>query len=166
VEKEVYDKKMTQAQKQQKDELWNQVVAATEVIKYPDKEVERVKTEMQKQYEEYAKQSEMSFEDFLKKQLNLDKKTFDEQMKAYAEGTVKEEMIVYAIADKEKISISDKEYKKFIEDQLKSYGFTEKQFEEANGKSYEEALGENNIKKQAYMEADKKFILDNAKIIK
>ena len=79
---------------------------------------------------------------------------------------VKEEMIVYAVAEKEDISVSDDEYDKFIEDQLSQYGYTEEQYEEQTGKSYEEANGKENIKTQVCKDKVQDFMLKHAKVKK
>jgi FKBP-type peptidyl-prolyl cis-trans isomerase (trigger factor) len=77
---------------------------------------------------------------------------------------VKEEMIVYDIADKEDITVSDEEYDKYIKDQLKKYGYTEEQYKEQTGKTYEEANGEDNIRTQVYKDKVQDFILKHAKV--
>ena len=172
-----YIKKQLEKQKtkdgiaEQKSYLWSQVVSSSSIKtdkkgkeQYPkelvDAQVETITT----QYEDYAKQNNMKLKDFLQQQMGMDEKTFKKQVKAYAQSMVKENLIVYYIADKEKIEVSDKEYDKFIKDQLAQYGYTEEQYEEQTGKSYEEANGEDNIRTQVYKDKVQDFMLDNAKV--
>jgi len=173
VKKELKKEKKKQGIEEQKSYIWNQLVSSTTVKKdkkgkekYPEKEVERVSEQITSQYEDYAKQNKLKLKDFLKQQMNMDEKTFKKQVKSYAQSMVKEEMIVYAVAEKEDISVSNDEYDKFIEDQLSQYGYTEEQYEEQTGKSYEDANGKDNIKTQVCKNKVQDFMLKHAKVKK
>lgn len=157
----------------QKSDLWSQVVAASELKKdkdkkdkYPEEEIKKVEEQITTQYEDYAKQQNMKFEDFLQQNMQMDKKTFKKQVKEYAKSVVKENLILFKIAEKEKIEVSDDEYEKYIKDQLEKYGYTEESYEKQTGKSFEEANGEETIKIQIYKDKVLDFILKNAKITK
>lgn len=157
----------------QKAYLWNQIVSTSSIKKdkdgksqYPDKELTRVSDTLRKQYESLAKQNNMKFKDFIKQQMGVDEKAFDKQLSSYAKTVVKEDLIAYYIADKEKIKVSDKEYKAFIEKNLKKYGFTEESYKKATGKSYEETYGgKDNIMTQVYRDKVLDFVLKNAKVV-
>ena len=173
IKKELEKQKEEQGIQEQKSNLWSQVVSASSVKKdkdgkekYPEEEVKRVSEQITKQYEDYAKQNNMKLKDFLKQQMGMDEKTFKKQVKAYAQSMVKEDMIVYYIAGKEDISVSDDEYEKYIEDQLKQYGYTAEQYKEQTGKTYEEANGEESIRTQVCKDKVQDMILKNAKITK
>lgn len=149
----------------QKDKLWGQVVTASKVIKYPDKEVQDVIASTVEEYKGYAKQYKMEYVDFLKQYVGVTNEAdFNKQVAAYAKVLVKEEMIIYSIADKEKISTTNDEYKQFITDTLKDYGYTEASFKETQGKTYEEAVGKVTIKRQLYLNKIQDFILSKAVI--
>lgn len=157
IKKELAKAKKEQNVAEQKQALWNEVIRKTEMktdkkgdAKYPEKEMKRVTKGLKKQYIDYAKQNNMSLKDFLKKQMNMDTKTFNKQIKAAAENQVKDDLTVCAIADKENISLSDDDYEKFVKKQLKMYGFaSDKALKEQTGKTYEETVGEENAKMQA-----------------
>lgn len=173
IKKELEKQKEEQGIQEQKSNLWSQVVSSSSVKKdkdgkekYPEEEIKRVSEQITKQYEDYAKQNNMKLKDFLKQQMGMDEKTFKKQVKAYAQSMVKEDMIVYYIAGKEDISVSDDEYEKYIEDQLKQYGYTAEQYKEQTGKTYEEANGEESIRTQVYKDKVQDMILKNAKITK
>ena len=157
---------------EQKSYLWNEVVTASTVQKddkkkekYPEEQTKKVEEQITKQYEDYAKQNNMELKDFLEQQMQMDEKTFKQQVKEYAKSVVKEDMIVMAIAEKEGIEVSSDEYDKFIADQLKSYGYTEESYKEQTGKTFEEANGEESIMAQIYKDKVLDFILDNAKVV-
>lgn len=171
IKKELEKQKDKEGKAEQKSYLWNQVVSTSEIKKdkdgkekYPDEQVDEQVERITQQYKDYAKQNKMELKDFLKQQMGMDEKTFKQQVKAYAQSMVKEDLIVYYIADKEGIEVSDDEYDKYIEDTLAEYGYTPEQYEEQTGKSYEEANGEDNIKTQVYKDKVQDLILDNAKV--
>ena len=147
----------------QKEKLWGTVVSASKVIKYPDKEVQAVIDSTVAEYKGYAKQYEMDYVEFLQQYVGVtDEADFNAQVADYAKVLVKEEMIIYYIADKEKISTTSDEYKQFITDTLADYGYTEDSFKESQGKTYEEAVGKDTIQRQLYLNKIQDFILSKA----
>ena len=48
-------------------------------------------------------------------------KKFDKQAKTYAKNVVQQKLCLYAISDKEKLNISDSEYKKKLKELLKKW---------------------------------------------
>jgi trigger factor len=147
----------------QKQKLWGIIVTASEVIKYPDKEVQDVIDSTVEEYKGYAEQYEMEYVDFLQQYVGVtDEADFNTQVAEYAKVLVKEEMIIYYIADKEKISSTKDEYKQFITDTLADYGYTEDSFKETQGKSYEDAVGKETIQRQLLLNKVQDFILTKA----
>lgn len=148
---------------EQKETLWGNIVTSSEVIKYPDKEVQAVIDSTIAEYKGYAEQYEMEYVDFLQQYVGVeDEADFNEQVSEYAKVLVKEEMIIYYIADKEKITTTGDEYDQFITDTLADYGYTEESFKETQGKSYEEAVGKDTIQRQLYLNKVQDFILSKA----
>ena len=173
VKEHLKEEKEEQGVNEQKSDLWSQVVAASEIKKdkdkkekYPEEEIKKVEEQITTQYEDYAKQQNMKLEDFLQQNMQMDKKTFKKQVKEYAKSVVKENLIVFKIAENEGIEVSDDEYEKYIKDQLEKYGYTEESYEKQTGKSFEEANGEESIMTQIYKDKVLDFILKNAKITK
>lgn len=156
----------------QKATLWSKVVSNSSLKKkgddaYPEKELSRVADTLTEQYKNLAKQNKLEFKDFLKQQMGIDEKTFEKQVKVYAKTIVKEDLIAYAIAEKENIKVTDKDYDDFVKKNLKKYGFTEKTYKEATGKTYEEAYGgKENIMTQVYKDKVIDLIFKEAKIVK
>lgn len=149
----------------QKQKLWGAIVTASEVIKYPDKEVQAVIDDTVKEYKGYAEQYEMEYVDFLQQYVGVtDEADFNTQVAEYAKVLVKEEMILFYIADKEDLSTTNDEYDQFITDTLEDYGYTEESFKETQGKTYEDAVGKDTIKRQLYLNKVQDFILSKAVI--
>ncbi len=163
VKKQLYAEKKEAAILEQKNTLWGTVVSNSEVKKYPDKELQKVIDSTVAEYKGYAEQYDMEYEEFLKQYVGVeDEADFNDQVKAYAKTLVKEEMIMYYIADKENIKTTNDEYKDFITQTLTDYGYTEDSFEESQGKSYEDAVGKDTIKRQLYLNKVQDFILSKA----
>lgn len=147
----------------QKQKLWGAIVTASEVIKYPDKEVQAVIDDTVKEYKGYAEQYEMEYLDFLQQYVGVeDEADFNTQVAEYAKVLVKEEMILFYIAEKEDLSTTNDEYDQFITDTLEEYGYTEESFKETQGKTYEDAVGKDTIKRQLYLNKVQDFILSKA----
>lgn len=140
-EKELYSQK-EDAQKQTiRDSLWKQIQKSAEVTDYPEKEVTEYKDKTRSSIEEYAKENEMEFADILKNYYGMTEDEFNEQIQTAAEENCKDQMIIYYIAKQEGFEVTDEEYKSFIDGQLAAIGYTEDQFKEYTGKTYEEYVG-------------------------
>ena len=118
--------------------------------KYPEERLQALIDETMAFYEEVASNNNISIEDYAKQMFGWDQKTFETQIKEYAKIVIKEQMVVYYIADKEGIEITKDDYNKYIEDTLNSFGYTKESFKEANnGKSYEEIEGKERVREAA-----------------
>ena len=88
---------------------------------------------------------------------NMTEKDVKKDAKKYAEATVKSELILFAIAEKEGYKISDKEFNKELDSLVKSQGF--KSYDEMkknSGKDFDEDV----FKKQIVMQLTVKKIID------
>ena len=91
------------------------VLSASEVKEYPQDDLDTAKTEFKTLYENYAKQGDMTLEDFVKAQgISMD--DFEEQSSQYAEYKVKQNLIVQGIMDAENMTLEDE--KSLIQDEL------------------------------------------------
>lgn len=91
-------------------QTWHVVIENTEVIKYPEAEVEDMYNDMVSSNRAYASASGINFETFLSLTYKMTEEEFCEYARTEAESRIKEEMICYAIARAENISLSDEEY--------------------------------------------------------
>lgn len=119
-----------------KYELYSKLVGETEVLKYPEKQVKKQCKELEESYEQMAKNSGIEWEDYLSDTLKVDQETFDEKVEEYAKELVKQEMIIYAVADKEGLTVTDEEYDTYLNSMLESSGFKDEDaFKEYTGMS-------------------------------
>ncbi|MDD6919748.1 MAG: trigger factor [Eubacteriales bacterium] len=170
VKKEVADKRKKDAEKKVMESMWKDLVLKSAMKKdkdgkdkYPEKHLNDIIEKNMKMYEESASRNNMSLENYIQQQFRMKKADFDNQLKEFAKLVLKEDLIMYYIADKEDISVSGKEYDKYIEETLAQYGFDKESFEKANGKSYEEIMGKDQIERTILLTKVQQFILDNAK---
>ena len=74
-------------------------------------------------YREYARMYGMDFAAFLQTYLQEDESTFNVQVKKAADQTLKEEILLKAVAEKENITVSDEEYEQGCADYAARYGY-------------------------------------------
>ncbi len=169
IKNEIYDQKKEEAIDNQKAYLWNKVVENTEQKNgedgeplYPEAELERVKNEFIDEYKSYAEQYGMEYGEFIEQQTGMKEEEFNAQIEEYAKSIVLQEMILYYLVDQEKIKISKDEYKDYIADQLEDMGMDEETFKQAYGKTFEEYMTEDTIRRYIYTDKVTQLMLDNA----
>lgn len=133
------------------DQIWTEVVAYSEVIKYPNKELEKLVQKNRENYEELARISGYSdLESYLKKEMSLTLEQFEENSEMFCKNTVAEKLVLYRIAYLEEISIDENEYSKYLNDIMELNGFTDESFEQSYGCSFRE-YADNNGMKDSYL---------------
>ncbi|MDD4377026.1 MAG: trigger factor [Eubacteriales bacterium] len=138
VKEDVYKSKYKDAEVEQKNALWEKITAASKIIDYPEVELKAKIKDTKASYEALAKQYNMEYADFIKQSMQMSVEDFDKSLEDYAKTVVGQEMIMYAIADKENLEVTDKEYDEYIKNLLDEAGFTEKTFEDAYGQTIEQ----------------------------
>ena len=114
------DEAKTSAQNTLRETAWNTVLSASEVKEYPQDDLDTAKTEFKTLYENYAKQGDMTLEDFVKAQgLSMD--DFEEQSSQYAEYKVKQNLIVQGIMDAENMTLEDEKSLSIQDELIKAY---------------------------------------------
>ena len=73
------------------------------------------------------------------------------------ESMVYEDMVITSIAEKEKLTVSDDEYQKYVEDNLDTYGMS-------SVEEFESTYSKDNVMEELLREKVQKLLLDNAKI--
>ena len=110
----------TSAQNTLRETAWNTVLSASEVKEYPQDDLDTAKTEFKTLYENYAKQGDMTLEDFVKAQgISMD--DFEEQSSQYAEYKVKQNLIVQGIMDAENMTLEDEKSLSIQDELIKAY---------------------------------------------
>lgn len=114
------DEAKTSAQNTLRETVWNTVLSASEVKEYPQDDLDTAKTEFKTLYENYAKQGDMTLEDFVKAQgISMD--DFEEQSSQYAEYKVKQNLIVQGIMDAENMTLEDEKSLSIQDELIKAY---------------------------------------------
>ena len=122
------------------------ILADSEIIEYPQEQINAVKEEIVTQFEDDAKKQNIPFEDYVVQALQMEMDTFYKEVEKSAEQTIDEELIVYAIAQKENITVTEKEYDKYVQETLMAQGVDEEGFKElTNGVGFEEYYGKDSI---------------------
>ena len=111
------DEAKTSAQNTLRETAWNTVLSASEVKEYPQDDLDTAKTEFKTLY---AKQGDMTLEDFVKAQgISMD--DFEEQSSQYAEYKVKQNLIVQGIMDAENMTLEDEKSLSIQDELIKAY---------------------------------------------
>jgi len=163
VKEELLQKKTDEALALKQNTLWNQVMENAEILGYPEGEVDARKQENIEYYTNYATQYNMDLNSFVTAYFGMDEAAFSDYLDMYAQTIVEQEMVMYAIAKAEGISLSDKEYKDLLILTLKEQGFSgEDAFKSQSGMSFEEYAGKENLQKTFLLEKVINFIVENA----
>lgn len=97
-----------QAENSLRSTAWTTVYSNSEVVEYPEKDIEGATQEFRSQIEAYAKQGNMELEDFVESQgVSMD--DFEAQCQQYAQNKVKQNLIIQGIMDAEGMTLEDEE---------------------------------------------------------
>lgn len=97
-----------QAQSSLRSTAWTTIFTNSEVVEYPEKDVEEAAKTFRSQAEAYAKQGNMELKDFVESQgVSMD--DFEAQCQQYAQAKVKQDLIIQGIMDAEGMALEDEE---------------------------------------------------------
>lgn len=91
-------------------QIWPTILENTTVKQYPETEVREMYDDMVSSSQAYAKAQGVNFGDYLEAVFNMSEDDFYEYAQNEAEARIKEEMVCYAIARAENITLSEEEY--------------------------------------------------------
>jgi len=91
-------------------QVWPALVENTEVIRYPEKELLALYNDIVASNKALAESQGVVFSDYIEAISGMTEDEFYEYARTTAEARIKEEMITYAIARAENLSISEEEY--------------------------------------------------------
>lgn len=132
----------------QRQTIINQVVSTSTMKKYPDKQVEAEEARSKQYYKDLAKRYKRSYDEVIA-MTGTSKKQFNSVIHRYAKATVKEKLVVNAIAKDEGIKLSRSEYNEYKDKNFKTFKMSEKQFKKTYGKSYNDYAEDNDFKSYA-----------------
>lgn len=100
--------------------VWNKYVAACTVRKYPTDRVQKFKNELNDYYTAIAQDNKQTLKQYLTSN-GTTLEEFEQQNQEQAEGTAKEEMVLYYIAERKNLSFTEEEYQAYAEELLEEY---------------------------------------------
>lgn len=99
---------------------WNKYVAACKVRKFPKDRVKRFRDELNDYYTAIAQDKKQTLKQYLESNgSNIDE--FNKQIQEQAEGTAKEELVLYFIAERKNLSFSEEKYQEYAGGLLEEY---------------------------------------------
>lgn len=110
VKKQLEDEAETAYNDTLQSAVWEAVLDKTEVKKYKKKDVNKIADSLIEQYKSAAEYYGMDYEAFIEEQMGATIEQFESQVNEAAQSSVKQSMITEAIAEKEKLELTDKEY--------------------------------------------------------
>lgn len=109
-------------QNQLNSEVIQKVLENSEVSEYPKDEVEKLCKETIEQAKSVAEYLNMEYEDYLE-QNGVTEEEFEKQIEDNVKANIKQTMVIKAIAEKEKIEMTDEMYEEQLKKMAESYGY-------------------------------------------
>lgn len=148
------ENKLTAKQSVFQNALINHIVENSKVDNLPQTQVATYIEKYRELYTQQATQySFESLDDYIEA-VGETKESFEKILKTTAENQVKSELVISAIAKKEKIKVEDSEYKESVKNYASTYSTTEEEFISANGEDF--------IKSVILQEKVGKFLVENS----
>lgn len=136
---------------------WAAVMDTVEVIEYPKKALDDAIKEVKDTYLKLAHSidPDLTLEKYAEQNLNMTMDQFNEQMQKYAQDAVTEQLVLYYIAQKENLLVTDEEYESAIADYSAKYNYE-------SPKDFESFYGSELIRQSMIWDKVIKLIIDNA----
>ena len=157
IKKTLEDQKQEDYDSTLKSEAWQAVVDNTTVQKYSKKQQEKIdemKNSLIDSYKSYAESQGTDYETYITSSGQYTVESFEQKVEEAAQESEKQTMIAEAIADKEKIKLDDKTYKKMLKEYAKTYGFED-------GDAMEKAYSKDTLKEAMLTDLVKDWLVDN-----
>ena len=127
--------------------VWETLVKNCEIKKFPEGMLDEYLKNLEEQYSYYAQMYGMEIEEFFKQ-------IFGMSAKEVAKTTATQELAMALIAEKEGLTIKDKDYEAGVKDLASQYGYEDTE-------EFLKAYGEDSIRKALLQEKVGKFLVDN-----
>lgn len=157
VKKALTDNKVSQQENTELQKIYMQIVQNSVVKEFPQDVVDYTVNNRKEYYTSLAAQYGMELADFVQGMYGITEEQFDEQLTYAAQENVRQEMLLRAIAETEKIEISEEEYLEGLEKYTALYGF-------ASAEALLEVNSEELVREVLLQDKVMQFLLDNAVI--
>ncbi len=135
---------------------WTELIGNTEILGYPEEEVDELVGILVDNYTLYATQAgRSSLEEYLTQDMNMTLDEFNANAEAYAQSTLSETMVIYVIAKAEGIEITAEDYAEGSAEYAVLYGFN-------TAAELEEYYGEELVMESLLWDKVLEFIAANA----
>ena len=148
VREDLADEVVQQADQQKTNDIWGAVVKSSEVISYPEKELNEYKENIRANLETSIKNSyDMTLEDYFTQVEGGDADSLDQYLTESAQSSVKEYMVMYSIARAENIVVSEEELDTFAQNYAtqNGYGTVDKLYESISRDQIKESVLANKV---------------------
>lgn len=135
---------------------WNTVLENSEIIEYPEEDVEKAIEAYKALNGEYIEQAQMDMSEFLRSQ-GLTEEEYEAECRQYAETKVEQNLIVQYIMDQEDLSLEDDTAKELQTTLFRQYGVT-------TLSEIVDIYGQTEVNESLALLRVEKFIADNAEI--
>ncbi len=144
-------------------EIWDQISQEAEVISYPEGLVEKWEENLDSSYHNLAEEQygygEDEWEQFLTDYFKVDQAEFDEQIHLLAEIYAKQELLTYAIAQKEDFTLTQGEYDEYLDGILEDAGIPSRDsFAAVMGMTLEDYAEENEMLQNVVLDKELELI--------
>lgn len=136
VKEELYEEKELGEKDNQVAALWNQVIEESKMIKYPEKELKQYIEEIEAQYEITAESYGVTLDELLSAYGLDDEEVYNQQNEEAAKTFIKEQMVMYYIAELEGLTYTDEEAEE-MRQAISEAGYDDESFEEYYGQDIE-----------------------------
>lgn len=133
---QLYESKEDEAKSNIIASLWQQVVDDSKIIEYPEEELELYIEKIEEQYETMAESYGISMDDLMAAYNIESDEVYDQKNKEAAEAYIKDQMVMYYIAETEGLTYTDEEADE-LRESIESAGYDEDSFEEYYGQDIE-----------------------------
>lgn len=159
VRKKLEESKKDAAKESIQREVIEKVVTESAVKSVPKEAEDRYYTQIMNYWNNLAAQYGLKLEDIVKNQFKLTEEEFDKEVKAQATNSAKQLVVVRAIAEAEKLEVSDDEYKTALNTYYENSG--------AKGSidvaAYESQVGKGNLMDLILLDKVGAYIVKNGK---
>lgn len=142
LERNAYEKSLQEV----KDDFYAQIIGNVVMKDMPQDKVQEFKEISDARYRKVAETYEIEWEDFLIQYFSVTPDDYDAYLLSYAREVIKQEMVLYAIAEREGVPITEADYNEFLKLQLQNSGYeNEEAFEQYSGMQIREYVAKNHL---------------------
>lgn len=144
------------------DQAWDFIYKSSIVKDYPEGMLDMVIEQYRTPVLYYLEKSGVKLDDYLEQQ-NMSSEDFEKNVKSSAESDLSKRMVFYAIADKEKIEITDDQFKEVLDQYLSEYSVEDQDALDDLFAEYFKTKSDDIINNEIMYDNVKKFLWEKVK---